>query len=198
MNMWKTVWNGITKENPVFSLYLGLVPAIGITHLAWNGVYLGLLTMVIFLAVVLVKSLVRDVVVKDAHVVLDLTLMAIFTTIAYRLLSIYWPGVVVQLSIFLPLIAVNGFVLQRLGTTQKSGLFIFDAIGMGIGFTLALTLVGSIREFLGLGKIFGITVLSGDTSLFSLAATVPGGMIIFGLVLACMNALTGKGGELSE
>jgi len=198
MSLGKIFFNGLWRENPILRLAIGLVPALGITHLAINGVYIGLATTIVLLAAVLVKILVKDLVSKDVSFFVDLASLTIFTTLLYRLTGVYQPELLVQLGIYLPLVAVNGFVLQRLSVDQPPSARIVDALGMGLGYTAVLTVIGIIREFVGLGQFFGQHVLNGTLNPFSLAATVPGGFVIVGLLIALYNALNRKGGEIDE
>ncbi len=198
MSLGKTFLNGIFSANPIFRLAIGLVPALGITHLAINGVYMGVLTTIVLLAVVLVKIVANLFLSRDVQLFVDCASLVVFTTVLYRLMGVYHPDVLVQLGIYFPLIALNGFILQRLSNDQRPITRIVDALGMGIGYTLALTVIGMIREFVGLGQIFGISILHGSLAPFSLAATVPGGFIIIGLLIALFNALTGKEVEQHE
>ncbi len=198
MSLIKTLVNGIFAANPVLRLAIGLVPALGITHLAINGVYIGVLTTIVLLAVVLVKIATNWFLSQDVQLFVDCASLAVFTTVLYRLMGMHQPDILVQLGIYFPLIALNGFILQRLFSDQKPLTRIVDALGMGIGYTLALTVIGIIREFVGLGQIFGISILHGSLAPFSLAATVPGGFIIIGLLIALLNALTGKEVKLHE
>ncbi|NLM69571.1 MAG: electron transport complex subunit E [Firmicutes bacterium] len=189
---------GIWSENPVLRMALGLVPALGITHLAINGVIIGISTTIILITAVLVKILTAKVTNKDVSIYVDIACVAVFTTLLYRLMGVYQPEMLVQLGIYFPLIAVNGFVFQRLSQDVTPTVRLADALGMGIGYTAALTLIGIIREFIGLGQIFGVAVINGTLAPFSLAATVPGGFVIVGLLMALCNALSGKGGEINE
>ncbi|HHX01716.1 MAG TPA: electron transport complex subunit E [Firmicutes bacterium] len=198
MSLGRAFVKGLWSENPVLRLAIGLVPALGITHLAINGVYLGLATTVVLLAAVLVKILVAELVSKDVSIFVDFASLTIFTTLLYRLTGVYQPELLVQLGIYLPLVAVNGFVLQRLSVDQPPTARVLDALGMGLGYTAVLTVVGIIREFVGLGQFFGKAVLNGSLTPFSLAATVPGGFVIVGLLIALYNALSGTGGEINE
>ena len=93
---------------------------------------------------------------------------------------------------------VNSFVFQRLNQDFKPATRIADALGMGVGYTLALVLIGIVREFIGLGQVFGISVLNADLTPFSLAATVPGGLVIVGLMMALFNLFVSKGGQVNE
>lgn len=193
----KTFVNGIFATNPVFRLAVGLVPALGITHLAINGVYIGMATAVVLLATVLCKVVISRFLPKNIDMFVNFALLIIFTSVLYRLMNIYRPEILVQLGIYFPLIAINSFVLNRLSVELSPGRRIVDAIGMGIGYTLALTIIGIIREFIGLGQFFGMQILEGNLAPFSLAVTVPGALVIVGLLLGLFNALS-KEGAVSE
>lgn len=198
MSLGKTFLSGIFSSNPIFRLAIGLVPALGITHLALNGVYIGLLTTLVLVATVLVKIVVSKHIDEAVALFVDFASLTVFTTIVYRYMGIHQPEILVQLGIYLPLIIINGFVFQRLSKDAKPATRIVDALGMGLGYTLSLTLIGVIREFVGLGSIFGINILSGTLAPFSLAATVPGGFVIVGLLIAMFNVFCGKEGEANE
>jgi electron transport complex protein RnfE len=116
----------------------------------------------------------------------------------YQVLLRLDPQAVASLGIFLPLIVVNGFVLHSLERNSSVSEAASDAVGKGAGFLIALVLVGAIRELLAYGTIFGATIFEYQLPPFALAASVPGGMVILGLLLALYNAVTGQGGELSD
>jgi len=198
MSLGKKFASGIFKENPVFRLALGLVPALGITHLAINGLYIGIATTIVLLGAVVIKSIVSKYLNKSVGFFIDCASLTLLTTLIYRLLGVYQPEILVQLGIYLPLIAVNGMVFQRLSQETAPVERIVDALGMGIGYTASLTLIGVIREFIGMGKVFGVTIVKGSLTPFSLAATVPGGFVIVGLLMALCNALANRGGDVHE
>ncbi len=193
MSLIKTFLDGIGTKNPIFRLALGIVSALGITHLALNGLYMGVLTTIVLFCAVVIKIGTRRFLSKDTQYFVDFASLVLFTTVLYRLVGVYRPDILVRLGIYFPLITINGFLLQRLSVEQKPLVRLIDAIGMGIGYTLALLLIGVIRELVGLGQLFDIQVFNGTLAPFSLAATVPGGMIIIGLLMALYNTLFNKG-----
>lgn len=177
----------ITSKNPVFQLSLGLVPAVGITYLATNGLYLGIITTVVLVASLLVGSAIGPFVPRGARFFLHLTLVAVLTVLASRLLATSYPEVIVRMGIYFPLIAVNSLVLYCIA--EKEQVSITRALGLGIGFTGALTLMGIVREFLAFGSVFGVTLFDVGIDFFALVATVPGGFIVLGLLMALFRAL---------
>ena len=194
----KTIVDGIFKQNPVFQLALGLAPAVAVATTAYNGLVLGVTTALVLVIAAVISALLVQVVPKTARSVLHLSLLAILTMGAYQVLLQVDPQVVANLGIFLPLIVVNGFVLHSLERSATVSEAAADAVGKGVGFAIALVVLGVIREFLAAGTFFGAVVLESQLPLFALAASVPGGMVILGLLLALYNAVTGQGGELSD
>ncbi len=189
---------GIFGNNPVFRLSLGLVPAIGVTAVALNGVFLGILTTVVLIASLITAWILRHYVPEGSWQIMDIALLAVFTALAQRILVLYYPVMVVELGIYIPLIVVNAFVLFRMEHNSKLTISIAQGLGMGIGFTLSLFIIGVVREFLGMGTLLGNTILSGNMPPFSLAAAVPGGFLILGLLLALVNAVFGSPQEVDE
>lgn len=190
--------DGVFRQNPVFRLALGLAPAIAITTTAMNGLVLGLTTAIILVVAALISAMLTDAVPKTARPVVHLGVVAVLTLGAHRILLGIDPQIVADLGIFLPLIVVNGFVLHSLERTNAPVEAVLDVVGKGLGFVGALVLVGAIREFLAYGSIFGAALLDTRLPLFALAASVPGGMVILGLLLALYNVVTGQGGELND
>lgn len=190
--------DGVFRQNPVFRLALGLAPAIAITTTAINGLVLGLTTAIILVVAALISAMLTDAVPKTARPVVHLGVVAVLTLGAHRILLGIDPQIVADLGIFLPLIVVNGFVLHSLERTNAPVEAVLDVVGKGLGFVGALVLVGAIREFLAYGSIFGAALLDTRLPLFALAASVPGGMVILGLLLALYNVVTGQGGELND
>jgi electron transport complex protein RnfE len=193
----KRFLQGIFSENPVLFLMIGLVPAIGVTHLAVNGLFVGITTTAVVLAALIVGLILTKVVPNEAQSFLYLALLAIFTTLAHRILVVAYPEIVVGLGMYFPLMVVYGFGLLKASLVNNPIESVAKGLGTGIGFTIILTLVGVIREFLGAGEIFGKTILELDMQIFSLASTVPGGFVILGLLMALINAITKKGGEIN-
>jgi len=194
----KTIVDGLFRQNPVFKLALGLVPAVAVTTTAYNGLVLGVTTTIVLVIAVAVSAMLAERVPQTARPAINLAVLALLTMCAYQALLRLDPQVVANLGIFLPLIVVNGIALQTLDKKVELRQAVTDAFGSGLGFAAALVVVGIIRELLAFGTIFGATVVESRLPIFALAATVPGGMVILGLLLALYNAVTGQGGELSE
>ncbi len=198
----KTFWDGITNENPSFKLVLGTCPTLAVTTSAINGVGMGLSTMAVLTCSNLVISLLRKFIPDKVRIPAFITVIASFVTIVQMMLKAYVPSLDKALGIYIPLIVVNCIILARaesFASKQTVGLSIFDGLGMGIGFTIALTLIGAFREILGNGSVFGFQ-LYGEQNVFGspALATVPpmlmmilppGGFIAYGLIMAWANKL---------
>ena len=190
----KVFLNGLIKENPIFVLILGMCPTLATTTSAINGMSMGLATLFVLfgsnVAVSLVKNFIPDKVRIPAYVVV----IATFVSVAEMLIHAYFPVIYDSLGIFIPLIVVNCIVLGRAeafaakNTVFRSAL---DGLGMGLGFTFALTLLGSLRELLGTGKVFGYVLFPEHYGalIFVLA---PGAFIVLGYLIAVMNKLRKK------
>jgi len=187
----KVLINGIIKENPIFVLLLGMCPTLATTSSALNGMSMGLATLFVLtcsnIAISLLKNLIPDMVRIPAFIVI----IATFVTIVQMLMNAYLPSLADTLGIFIPLIVVNCIVLGRAESfASKNNVIpsLFDGLGIGIGFTLALTILGSLREFLGTGKIFSMTVYPENygSLIFVLA---PGAFIVLGYLIAIFNKL---------
>ncbi|HXL00137.1 MAG: electron transport complex subunit E [Dysgonamonadaceae bacterium] len=190
----KVLINGIIKENPIFVLLLGMCPTLATTSSALNGMSMGLATLFVLtcsnIAISLLKNLIPDMVRIPAFIVI----IATFVTIVQMLMNAYLPSLADTLGIFIPLIVVNCIVLGRAESfASKNNVIpsLFDGLGIGIGFTLALTILGSLREFLGTGKIFSMTVYPENygSLIFVLA---PGAFIVLGYLIAIFNKLQKK------
>lgn len=191
----KTITNGLFKENPTLRLILGTCPTLAVTTSASNGVGMGLATTAVLLGSNAVISLTRKLIPDKVRIPAFVTIIAGFVTIVQLLLKAYLPALDQSLGIFIPLIVVNCIILARaemFACKNNVILSVFDAIGMGGGFTLALLAIGSLRELLGNGTIFGITVTA---KLFDPAIIMilpPGGFLAFGIVIALMNKFSTK------
>lgn len=193
----KHLWEGLFTKNPVLVLALGLVPAVAITNTAANGLSLGLITLVIWLLATVINHVLAPFVPQNATLAVRVLVLTVLVAVVYGLMLGWYPSVVASLGIFLPLIAVSDLLLQQ--ETEKSlGKAIAHTIGQGLGFTLVLFIIGIVREFLGQGSILGNQVLTGQLAPMSLANSVPGGLIIVGLLLALFNKITKQGGELHD
>lgn len=187
----RVLLNGILKENPIFVLVLGMCPTLATTSSAANGLGMGLATtFVLFgsnVVVALLKHWIPDKVRIPAYVVV----IATFVTVVEMVMQAYLPALFDSLGIFIPLIVVNCIVLGRAEAfASKNGLkkSAFDGIGMGLGFTFALVLLGSIRELLGTGKVFGITIYAEQYGML-LFVLAPGAFIALGYLIALMNRI---------
>jgi len=191
MNNFKVLMNGIIKENPVLVLLLGMCPTLGTTSSAINGMGMGLATMFVLMCsnvvISLVKNLIPDMVRIPAYVII----IASFVTLLQMVMQAYVPGLYATLGLFIPLIVVNCIVLGRAEAFAAKNSPIssmFDGIGMGLGFTLALTLLGATRELLGTGKIFNLTLFPEDYGML-LFVLAPGAFIALGYLIAIINRL---------
>lgn len=190
MNQWKNFSKGFIKDNPVFVLLLGLCPTLGVTTSAVNGMGMGLATTFVLMMSNLVVTLVKNFIPDKVRIPSFIVIIATFVTIVQMVMEGYLPALFDQLGLFIPLIVVNCVVLGRAEAfASKEGFVssVIDGIGMGLGFTFALTLLGSIRELLGSGAIFGMKLIEGDGMLVFVLA--PGAFIVLGYLIAIMNKL---------
>lgn len=190
MNQLKNFSKGIIKENPVFVLLLGLCPTLGVTSSAINGLGMGLATTFVLVMSNLVVSLVRDFIPDKVRIPSFIVVIASFVTIVELVMQAYSPALYESLGIFIPLIVVNCIVLGRaeaFASKNNPLSSIIDGLGMGLGFAFALTLLGSVRELLGSGGIFGFKFMQGDLMLVFVLA--PGAFIVLGYLIALINKL---------
>lgn len=194
----ETFTKGFLKENPLLALLLGVCPALAVTTSAFNGLGMGLAATFVLLCSNLVISLLRNVIPEKVRIPAYITVIASFVTIVKFLLQAYVPELDKALGIFIPLITVNCIILGRAEAFAGKNpplLAIIDGLGMGLGFTAALFLIGVIREVLGSGSIFGWAIpFMGDGGLKPMIAFVlpPGGFIAFGLLIALSQKLMDK------
>lgn len=191
MSNLKILMNGIIKENPTFVLLLGMCPTLGTTSSALNGMSMGLATMFVLIcsniAISAMKNLIPDMVRIPGYIVI----IATFVTVVQMCMEAFVPALYASLGLFIPLIVVNCIVLGRAEAfAAKNGVIssAFDGLGIGLGFTLALTLLGAIRELLGTGKLFSLTLMPEQygSLIFVLA---PGAFIALGYLIAIVNKL---------
>jgi electron transport complex protein RnfE len=190
MNQWKNFTKGFIKENPVFVLLLGLCPTLGVTSTAINGMAMGLATLFVLLMSNIVVSLIKDLIPDKVRIPSFIVVIATFVTVVDLVMAGYAPIVHEQLGLFIPLIVVNCIVLGRAEAFASRKSFIssmLDGLGMGLGFTFALTLLGSVREILGNLSIFGYKFMEGDGILVFILP--PGAFIALGYLIAIMNKL---------
>ncbi|OAV69396.1 Electron transport complex protein rnfE [Bacteroidales bacterium Barb6XT] len=194
MSPLKIITNGIVKENPTFVLLLGMCPTLGTTSSAINGMGMGLATAFALIcsnaAISGMKNLIPDQVRIPGYVVI----IASFVTVLQMCMEAYVPALYASLGLFIPLIVVNCIVLGRAEAfAAKNGVFAsaLDGLGIGLGFTFALTLLGAVRELLGTGKFFGLTLMPEEfgSLIFVLA---PGAFIALGFLIAGVNKITAR------
>lgn len=193
MNYIKTITNGIIKENPTFVLLLGMCPTLATTTSATNGMSMGLATMFVLICSNFVISLIKNVVPDMVRIPVFVVVIAAFVSILQMLMEAYMPSINKSLGIYIPLIVVNCIILGRaeaFACKNNPLASICDGIGMGLGFTLALTLLGSVRELIGAGTLFGVTLLP-ETCNVLLFVLPPGAFITLGYLVAIVNKLRG-------
>jgi len=184
---------GIFKENPVFVILLGLCPTLGVTSSAINGLGMGVATAFVLIMSNLVISMVKNVIPDKVRIPAFIVIIAAFVTVVQLLMAAYTPGLNEQLGLFIPLIVVNCIVLGRAEAFASRNTplsSIIDGLGMGVGFTFALTLLGSIRELLGSLSLFGFKFIEADGMLVFILA--PGAFISLGFIIAVMNWMKRK------
>lgn len=190
---------GIIKENPVLRLMLGTCPTLAVTTMAMNGLGMGVAATAVLVFSNLIISLLRKVIPDKIHIPAYITIIAGLVSIVQMLVKAFVPALDESLGMFLPLIVVNCIILGRAESfASKNGPVpsILDGLGMGIGFTVALVLMGSIREIIGNGTIFGLVVNSGSVIPPMLIFILPpGGFFVFGMLVALANKIAVKKGK---
>ena len=193
MNQWKNFSKGFIKENAVFALFLGLCPTLGVTTSAINGLGMGLATTFVLVMSNLVVSLVKNVIPDKVRIPAFIVIIATFVTVVELVMKGYVPSLFDALGLFIPLIVVNCLVLGRAEAfASKNTIWssLVDGAGMGLGFTMALTVLGTVRELLGSGAFFGLKLISGDGLLLFILP--PGAFIALGYLIVLANMLKEK------
>ncbi len=186
----KVLTNGFIKENPVLRLVLGTCPSLAVTTMAKNGIGMGIAATFVLLSSNIVISLIRKVVPDKVRIPVFITVIAGFTTIVEMLMHAYLPDIYKELGIYIPLIVVNCIILARaemFACKNSVGMSILDALGMGGGFTIALLIMGSIREILGSGTWMGYALTKDLFDPAVLMILPPGGFLAFGFIVAAIN-----------
>ena len=186
------IYNGVVKENPSLVLMLGMCPTLAVTTSAINGIGMGLSTLAVLIFSNLIISLMRKIIPDQVRLPAYIVIVASLVSVVDLLLQAYAPGLYASLGIYIPLIVVNCIILGRAEAYANKvgpGLALFDGLGMGLGFTIALTLIGMIRELLGSGKLFGFAVLPDSVSPIAIFVKAPGAFLVIALIIAVMNAL---------
>lgn len=188
--------NGLIKENPVLILVLGTCPTIAVTTQAFNGLGMGLCVTLVLMCSNIFISALKKIIPDTVRIPCYIVVIATFVTIVQFLLQAFLPDLNKSLGVFIPLIVVNCIILGRAEMFANKNSILdsaLDGIGMGLGCTLALTLIGTIREIIGNGSWMGINLTAELITPFSVLILAPGGFFVFGLMIAIMNKLT-KGG----
>lgn len=189
-----TVFNGILKENPTFALVLGMCPTLATTTSAINGMSMGLATMFVLICSNAVISLLKNVIPDKVRIPAFIVVIATFVTMVELLMKAYLPDIYNVLGLFIPLIVVNCIVLGRaeaFAAKNTVGLSALDGLGMGLGFTLSLTVIGAVRELLGTGCIFGLNLYS-ETYGMLIFVLAPGAFIVLAYLMALVQKLLKK------
>ena len=191
MNYLKIILNGITKENPTFVLMLGMCPTLATTTSAINGLSMGLATMFVLICSNIVISLIKNLTPDMVRIPVFIVVIASFVTLLQMIMQAYLPDIYASLGLFIPLIVVNCIILGRAEAfAAKNGPVesLMDGVGIGLGFTIGLTLLGICLEFFGAGSIFGFTLLP-ETYNILLFVLPPGAFITLGFLVAIVNNL---------
>ena len=191
MNYGKEFTKGILKENPTLVGLLGMCPTLAVTTAAFNGIGMGLSTMFVLICSNIVISLLRKVIPEQVKLPCYIVIIASFVTVIQFLVHGFVPALYTSLGAFLELITVNCIILGRAEAfASKNGVVpsFFDGVGMGLGFTIALTVLGAVREILGTGKIFGLEVWPEDYGML-MFVLAPGAFIVLGYLIAIVNKL---------
>jgi electron transport complex protein RnfE len=184
--------NGLIKENPTWVLVLGMCPTLATTTSAINGLSMGLATTFVLMMSNIVISLLKSVIPDKVRIPAFIVIIATFVTVVQMVMQAYLPDLYDSLGLFIALIVVNCIVLGRaeaFASKNTVGQSFVDGLFMGLGFTWALTLVGMVRELLGAGKFFGITLMDGGMIMMILP---PGGFLALGLLMAWINHIRRK------
>jgi len=195
INQKQSFLKGIVRENPVFVMLLGMCPTLGVTSSAMNGLGMGVATLFVLLMSNMVVSLVKKQIPDKVRIPAFIIIIASFVTIVEMVLEAFIPFLYEQLGIFIPLIVVNCLILGRaeaFASKQNLVSSIIDALGMGIGFVIALTVLGATREILGSGSIFEFKFVAENASTFILFILPPGAFIALAYLAALFNRITMK------
>ncbi|MBR5383698.1 MAG: electron transport complex subunit E [Clostridia bacterium] len=197
-NLGRVIFNGILTENPTFRLVLGTCPTLAVTTSAINGLGMGAAATFVLLGSNVVISALRKFIPDKVRIPSFIVIICMFVTMVQLLMQAYLPSLYESLGIFLPLIVVNCIILGRaeaFASKNPVAASAADGLGMGIGFTLALTLMGCIRELLGNGTVFGTSLLGSSYQPMLLMILPAGGFLVYGLMLGIINALSNRGKE---
>ncbi len=184
--------NGVVKENPTFVLMLGMCPTLAVTTSAINGLGMGLTTMIVLALSNMIISLLRDIIPDKVRIPAFIVIIASFVTILELLLEGFIPSLYDSLGIYIPLIVVNCIILGRAESYASKSrviLSLFDGIGMGLGFSFALTCIGAIRELIGAGEIFGYHIMPNSYVPVAIFIMAPGAFFVLAALTAIQNKI---------
>jgi electron transport complex protein RnfE len=193
MSQWNNFSRGFFKENAVFVLLLGLCPTLGVTTSAFNGLGMGLATTFVLLMSNIVVSIIKSFIPDKVRIPSYIVIIASFVTIVELVMQAYVPDLFAALGLFIPLIVVNCLVLGRAEAfASKNNLIAaaIDGLGMGLGFTMALVILGAVREILGSGSLFGLKFIQGDGMIVFVLA--PGAFLALGYLIVIINKINKK------
>ena len=193
MKKFNILLKGIIRENPTFVLILGMCPTLGTTTSAINGAGMGIATMFVLIMSNVVISLIKNLIPDKVRIPAFIVVIASFVTVIQLLMEAYVPSLYETLGVFIPLIVVNCIILGRAEAfaSKHNGLdSALDGLGIGLGFTLSLTVIGAVREILGSGSIFGYKFISGDGMIAFVLA--PGAFLVLGYLMVLFNKATAK------
>lgn len=188
-------FKGLWDENPIFRLLLGMCPTLAVTNAAMNGLSMGLATTFVLLGSNIMVAALKNVIPDKVRIPSYIIIIATFVTIADLGLAAFFPDIYKVLGLFIPLIVVNCIIHARaeaFASKNTIGTSLLDALGMGFGFTWALTLLGSIREIMGMGSIFGMQIFGEGFVSWIIFILPPGAFLTLGLLLGLFNAMLNK------
>lgn len=195
--MKRTFINGLLFENPTFVLFLGMCPTLAVTTSAINGLGMGISTMLVLVFSNVFISLLRKFIPEKVRIAAYVVIIASFVTIVEMILKAYALSISNSLGIYIPLIVVNCIILGRAEAYASKNNVLFsaiDGVGMGLGFTAALTLIGAVRELLGSGSLFGLNLFGDAFKPVSIMILPPGAFLTLGILLAVINIIRAKKG----
>ena len=195
MTLWREFNKGITQENPVFRLVLGMCPTLAVTTVAINGLAMGLATAFVLICSNLAISCLRNVIPSRIRIPIFIVVIASFVTVVDLVMAAFFYQLHKVLGLFIPLIVVNCIIMARaeaFASRNRVFVSLIDGLGMGVGFTISLTILGSIREILSNGTIFGINLFGSAYQPLLMMMLPPGAFIILGLLMFGINKLTAK------
>jgi len=195
MRTWKEFIKGLWEENAVFRQLMGMCPTLAVTNAAINGLAMGLATFFVLVCSSIIVSLIKKLIPDKVRIPCYIIIIATFVTIADLFLAAFFPDIQKVLGLFIPLIVVNCVILGRaeaFASKNTVGLAAMDALGMGLGFTWALTLLGIIREVLGMGTVFSIQVMGASFTPWIIFILPPGAFLTLGVLLGIINTFSKK------